>query len=513
MATSGAQSSAGSSPRLTSPERTAPDWEAEAARLRRRYERERRARREAEDIAERFTREAMHDSLTGLPNHALFLDRLGLSMARARRLDSLLAVLFLDLDGFKDVNDRFGHAAGDRLLVEVAARLQTCLRAADTLARLGGDEFAIVAEGFSGVNDAEAIAGRAIEILQRPIVVEGQEIVVGCSIGISLLHGPSQAPEDLLHNADLAMYLAKSCGKGHYRLFESSMQAALIARLELAAALRLAVARGEMVVYYQPILGLATGRMIGTEALVRWRHPQRGLLAPDTFIPAAEENGAIAAIGQWVLREACRQAKVWDERFPGHAPQSISVNVSGRQVRSGLVEVVSAALDESGLDPGRLTLEITETVLLEEGSDASSYLDDLHALGVRLAIDDFGVGYSSLVRLRTLPIDILKIDKTFVAEVGHGTTNGALVASLIAMAHALGLWVVAEGVETADQLQFLIARGCDAAQGYLFGRPIPSGAMQQLLSSSGSDVAIGGNWPVAAAAKALQRPRLTQGTS
>lgn len=433
----------------------------------------------------------MHDSLTGLPNQALFLDRLGLALARARRLGSRLAVLFLDLDGFKDVNDRFGHAAGDRLLVEVTDRLQSCLRSTDTLARLGGDEFAIVAEGSEEVADPARIAERAIESLRRPMVIDGQEVATATSIGISVLSGPGDGPEDLLHKADLAMYLAKRSGKGQHRTFESAMHAGLVARLELAADLRLAVDRGEMVVYYQPIVGLAVGRMIGTEALVRWRHPTRGLLAPDTFISAAEENGVIIAIGEWVLDEACRQAKAWCDRFPTQAPQTVSVNVSGRQVRSGLVGAVSAALDVSGLDPARLTLEITETVLLDEGSNASSYLNDLQSLGVRFAIDDFGVGQSSLVRLRSLPIDILKIDKAFVAEIGDGRGGGALVDSLISMGHALDLWVVAEGVETADQLEFLISAGCDAAQGYLFRRPMPSRAMLQLLSHSESDVGIG----------------------
>jgi len=425
----------------------------------------------------------MHDSLTGLPNQALFLDRLDLALARARRLESRLAVLFLDLDGFKDVNDRFGHAAGDQLLVEVTGRLQSCVRTADTLARLGGDEFAVVAEGFKEDGDADRIAERVIESLRPPILVDGQDVAIGASIGIALLSGPGHRPKELLHNADLAMYLAKSSGKGQYRTFEPAMHAGRVARLELAADLRLAVGRGEMVAYYQPIVGLAAGRMIGSEALVRWRHPTRGLLAPDTFIATAEENGAIVAIGEWILDSACRQAKAWCDRFPGEAPHTVSINVSGRQVRSGLVEAVSAALDDSGLGPGQLTLEITETTLLDEGSNASSYLNELQTLGVRFAIDDFGVGQSSLVRLRSLPIDILKIDKAFVGEIGDGKRGDALVASLIAMAHALELWVVAEGVETAHQLDFLISAGCDAAQGYLLGRPIPSRAMRQLLSS------------------------------
>jgi diguanylate cyclase (GGDEF)-like protein len=470
-----------------------PD-QAELQRLLRKYERERRARLQAEAIAEQFTRDALHDPLTKLPNRSLFLDRLRLALSRAGRLQSLVAVLFLDLDGFKSVNDSLGHTAGDQLLIEVAARLRQCLRPADTVARLGGDEFGILLEDVGRSDGEHAVAERILKALRPPVVVEGKALVTHASIGIALGASAGEAAGDLLRQADLAMYAAKADGKDRHRTFNPAMHATALARLELEAELRHALDREKLVIHYQPVCELPTGRLIRTEALVRWHHPRRGLIPPAEFIPIAEERGLIVPLGQWVLRQACHQTRRWQQRHPSEPPLGVAVNLSTGQLQPGLVDTVAEALRESGLDPRCLTLEITESLMEAVGSLA--YLTELKALGARLAIDDFGTGYSSLSRLRSFPIDEVKIDRSFVADIAPGHTGGPLVAAVTAMAHALGLQLVAEGVETFEQLRFLLGRGCDAVQGYLVGRPVPASTLQQLLADPASDLGVGGSLEV-----------------
>jgi diguanylate cyclase (GGDEF)-like protein len=468
---------------------------AEVQRLRRRHERERRARLQAEAIAEQFTRDALHDPLTKLPNRTLLLDRLGLALSRAGRLGSLVAVLFLDLDGFKAVNDSLGHAAGDELLIQVAERVRGCLRPADTVARLGGDEFGILLEEVSDATEVHAVADRILDALRVPMTVQGKELVTGASIGV-VLGASEEGAGDLLRRADLAMYVAKAGGKDRHVTFEPAMHATALARLELEADLRRALDEGTLDVHYQPVCELPTGRLARMEALARWRHPRRGLVPPAEFVPLAEERGLIVPLGQWVLRRACRETREWQQLHPGEPPLGVAVNLSAGQLRPGLVETVAEALGESGLAARCLTLEITESLLMDESATSLGYLTELKALGVRLAIDDFGTGYSSLGRLRSLPIDELKIDRSFVADIAPGATGGPLVTAVTAMARALGLEVVAEGVETFEQLRFLLGRGCDAVQGYLVGRPVPASTIRRLLADPASDLGVGGSLEV-----------------
>jgi diguanylate cyclase (GGDEF)-like protein len=470
--------------------------QAEVGRLRRKYERERRARLQAEAIAERFTRDALHDPLTKLPNRTLFLDRLRLALARAARLRLPVAVLFLDLDGFKAVNDSLGHAAGDQLLVQVAERVRQCLRPADTVARLGGDEFAVLLEDL-GRGAERAVAERVLEAMRAPLVVEGTQLVIQASIGIALGGAADEGAGDLLRQADLAMYTAKAGGKDRYETFEPAMHATALARIELEAELRRALDEDNLIVHYQPVCELPTGRLVRTEALVRWPHPGRGLISPAEFIPLAEERGLIVPLGQWVLRRACTETRRWQQRHPSEPPLGVAVNLSPGQLRPGFVESVGDTLREAGLDPRCLTLELTETLLMQEAAGTLKYLTGLKDLGIRLAVDDFGTGYSSLSRLRSFPIDEVKIDRSFVSDIAPGRTGGPLVAAVTAMGHALGLRVVAEGVETFEQLRFLLGRGCDAAQGYLVGRPVTASAMQQLLTDPTSDHGLGESLEVA----------------
>jgi diguanylate cyclase (GGDEF)-like protein len=469
--------------------------QAEVQRLRRKHERERRARLQAEAIAEQFTRDALHDPLTKLPNRSLLLDRLGLALSRAGRLGSLVAVLFLDLDGFKAVNDSLGHAAGDELLIQVAERVRGCIRPADTVARLGGDEFGILLEDVSDATGAHAVADRILDTVRAPMTIQGKELVTGASIGV-VLGASDEGAGDLLRKADLAMYVAKASGKDRHVTFEPAMHATALARLELEADLRRALDAGTLDVHYQPVCELPTGRLARMEALARWRHPRLGLVPPAEFVPLAEDRGLIVPLGQWVLRRACQQTAEWQTLHPSEPPLGVAVNLSAGQLRPGLVETVAAALGESGLAARCLTLEITESLLMDESAESFGYLTELKALGVRLAIDDFGTGYSSLGRLRTLPIDELKIDRSFVADIAPGATGGPLVTAVTAMARALGLEVVAEGVETFEQLRFLLRRGCNAVQGYLVGRPVPASTIRRLLADPASDLGVGGSLEV-----------------
>jgi diguanylate cyclase (GGDEF)-like protein/PAS domain S-box-containing protein len=431
-----------------------------------------------------LTHQAFHDPLTGLPNRALFLDRLAQALARARRAEQPCAVLFLDLDRFKVVNDNLGHDAGDRLLVSVAERLSSCLRAEDTLARFGGDEFTVLLEGLDERGDALAVAERLGEALRQPVVLGGREMSATASIGIALYHGDGEErPEDLLRFADVAMYRAKSEGKDGYAVFFHGMQTGDLERLALEADLRRAVERGELEVHYQPIVDLPTGEIAEVEALVRWRHPERGLIPPSDFIPLAEEIGLIRPIGQWVLREACRQGRAWHEQYPERPPLTVAVNLSAREFgQPALDRDVAHILAETGLPARCLHLEITESVAMRDADMALAIFAALRELGVRLVIDDFGTGYSSLAYLQRLRVDGLKIDRAFVDDLATNPTNLRICEAIASLAHILGLAVTAEGVEQATQVEIL-RHFCDRAQGHYFSRPLPAAKIGELLAA------------------------------
>lgn len=428
----------------------------------------------------RLGHQAHHDPLTGLPNRGCFLDRLGRALAAAGRSGGPPAVLFLDLDRFKFVNDSLGHAAGDRLLVQVADRLRGCARPGDVVARLGGDEFTVLLGGPAGAVEAEAVAARVVAAMRAPFAVGGRDLAVTASIGIAVASPAHVDPADLLRDADVALYRAKERGKARWAVFDPAMGAALRERAELEADLGRAAGNGEFWLAYQPVVDLATGAVVGVEALVRWQHPTWGLMQPGQFIPVAEETGQVELIGRWVLAKACRQARAWQERLAD--PPVVAVNLSARQFqRSDLVDVVAYMLRATGLDPRLLKLEITESAVMGNAEAAVATLRRLKALGVGLAIDDFGTGYSSLGYLRHFPVDALKIDKAFVAGLGRDAGDAAIAAAVIGLAHTLGLRVVAEGIETAEQVGLLRAMGCEQGQGYRFGHPQPAAAIEGLL--------------------------------
>jgi diguanylate cyclase (GGDEF)-like protein len=432
-------------------------------------------------IRERMS-EAYHDSLTGLASRALFLERLDHGLARARRLGTRLAVLFVDLDRFKMVNDSLGHAAGDALLVGVADRLRLCLRTGDMAARFGGDEFAVVLEDLEGLDDAEVVARQIITVLQQSFLIHEKEVFINASIGITFNPEPGAAGEDLIRTADLAMYQAKRNGKGRYEIFEPAMQARLISTLDTEAHLRRAVERDEFVLHYQPIVDLADGRIDGVEALLRWRHPERGLVAPLHFVPLAEETGLIVPIGLWVLREACRQVGAWNAARRHGLPLAVNVNLSARQLQQpGLPDVLAEILAATALDPACLVLEITESLLLHDTETTMSRLEQMKALGLRLALDDFGTGYSSLSYLRRFPIDIIKIDKSFVNQIAGGPEASRLARAIIQLGQTMHLDTVAEGIESAEQIAELRNAGCRRGQGYFFAEPLDHDGIQALL--------------------------------
>ena len=437
------------------------------------------------DVTERkrleseLAHQAFHDSLTQLANQMLFRDRVAHALKRVgRRGEGLLAVMFIDLDNFKRVNDSMGHPAGDSLLVAVAERLRGCLRESDTAARLGGDEFAVLLEEATSEADAEEVAGRVLESLRQPYEVGGKEVVISASAGLAFDKGGTETTEVLLRNADLAMYRAKGLGRNRYESFEPGMHADVVERLDLEADLRRAVERHEFVLQYQPIMDLQDGSVAGVEALVRWQHPERGLLAPLTFIGVAEETGLINDIGLQVLELALPQAQRWREHA-GQAGLLLSVNVSPRQLADGrLAPWLYDVMQATGTDPATIILEITESVTVRR--EAAHQLDALKALGVCLAIDDFGTGYSSLSYLQRLPIDVLKIDRSFVSGSGHD--NATLPRAIIELSHALELRTIAEGVETAEQGERLREWGCDLAQGFYYHRPLDPEAFSALLT-------------------------------
>jgi diguanylate cyclase (GGDEF)-like protein len=449
------------------------------------------------DVSERraFERQlehqAFHDPVTGLANRALFNERVRHAVARARREQAGVAVVFLDLDDFKTINDGLGHAAGDAVLVEVAKRMATSVRAVDTAARFGGDEFAILLEDVDGAQVAADGAERVLEALAAPFAVEGHEIAVHASVGISFAEGGDA--EELVRNADAAMYIAKREGGAGYRLFEPAMHEGVLARLELRADLQQAVAAGQLELYYQPVVKLADGRVSGLEALLRWHHPRRGLVGPDSFIPLAEETGLIVEMGRWVLQEGCRRAVEIQAELG--EPLTMAINLSVKQLQhAAIVDDVRDALDASGLDPARLTLEVTESVMMTDPDTVVERLHELKALGLRLAMDDFGTGYSSLSYLSRLPVDILKMDRSFL-RAGASPQASGLANAVVALGATLALDVVAEGVEHADQWERLRELGCDLGQGFLFARPMHIAATLAFLR----DQAIA--YPSAAAAR------------
>ena len=436
-----------------------------------------------EDITEKRQTElkiehmAHHDSLTDLANRVRLNERLDQALAQSADRRSV-AVHHLDLDRFKTVNDTFGHHAGDNLLKIVAGRLRDLVRGCDTIARMGGDEFVIVQAPISGPVEATALAERMIAAIGEPVVIDGHQAGVGASVGIAVGPGDGPSPEKLLRNADLALYRAKADGRGTFRFFEAGMDEHMLTRLAMEQDLRKALPSGEFELYYQPVVNLQSGAISGFEALLRWNHPQRGLISPATFIPLAEETGFIVPMGEWVIRQACLTAAQW----PGHL--HVAVNISASQFRNtGLMQVIVNSLAASGLSPTRLEIEITETVLLQDKEATLAILHQLRALGVRIAMDDFGTGYSSLTYLQSFPFDKIKIDRSFVKDITENAGSLNIVRAVASLANGMGMTATAEGVETNEQLDRITAEGCTEMQGYLFSRPLPARDIERLFLS------------------------------
>jgi diguanylate cyclase (GGDEF)-like protein/PAS domain S-box-containing protein len=459
---------------------------------------------ERKELEQALHYRAFHDSLTDLPNRTLFVDRVEAAMARAASRGAKVGVMFLDLDNFKVVNDSLGHAVGDQLLVALTERIKGCLRLEDTLARLSGDEFAILFEEIWGEDDAVRLGARLQEALESPFSIEHRELYVAVSIGI-VVSGPTHTkPGDLLRDADLAMYRAKANGKGRCEVFNDTMNVHFTERLALESSMRRSVERNELRVHYQPIVKLDDETVVGFEALVRWEHPQRGLIPPSDFIPIAEETGMIVPIGAWVLEEACRQVQQWqEERCDGRA-LLLSVNVSARQFQApDLVGTVASVLERTGFNPTSLKLELTESMMMHDVERTILRLHELKKLSVQLAIDDFGTGYSSLAYLRQFPITVLKIDRTFVKRLGMDPQDDAIVRSIVTLSRDLGMEVVAEGIETVEQLATLRALDCDYGQGYHFSRPLPSAQAEALVTPEAGLPAPAPGLVTAAALRAL----------
>lgn len=432
----------------------------------------------------RLAHQATHDPLTGLPNRTLFLDRLEGALARARRHERQLAVLFLDLDHFKVVNDSLGHSLGDMLLVDIASRLVSALRPCDTLARFGGDEFVVLCEELEDPHDAVPIAERMVDAISGSFVINDSEVFVDVSIGIAFPNSPDADPETLIRDADAAMYQAKDRGRARWVIFDHAMRAHAVERLEIENFLRRSLERRELQVFYQPIINLETGRIRGVEALVRWGHPERGLLLPGDFIAIAEETGLIMPIGMWVFDQACRQVQRWHAEHPHLEDLTLAVNLSGYQLgHSEITNEVKRVLLDTGIDPALVEMEITESVLMDDVVSSHDTLAKLKDLGVHLAIDDFGTGYSSLSYLRRFPVDQLKVDRSFVDGLGTDPSDSAIVTAIITLAHTMGLEAVAEGVETQGQLNELRRLACDSAQGFLIARPNTAAEIEALLTT------------------------------
>ncbi|HUH06553.1 MAG TPA: EAL domain-containing protein, partial [Egibacteraceae bacterium] len=429
-----------------------------------------------------ITFRAFHDSLTQLANRTLFTDRIERAVARSQPGRTQVAVAFIDLDDFKEVNDSFGHSVGDELLVTVAGRLRSCLRNVDTAARLGGDEFALLLEDVANPEEALAIVRRAMEVLRRPFRLGGRDVSVRASVGVALGSREQFTPDELLRNADVAMYAAKAGGKGRYEVFDPATHDGSGRRLELRIDLQGGIDRREFFLVFEPIALLASERIAGMEALVRWNHPQRGLMTPEEFIPLAEESGLIVPLGRWIIDEACHQAKGWYDDRDGIQPPFVAINLSARQLHDPeLIHDLEASLDRSGLPPACVTLEVTESVLMHDVDDTLQTLRALKALGVRLAIDDFGTGYSSFSYLRRFPVDILKVDRAFIENLQNGPEDSAVARAIVKLAQTLKLQTVAEGISNPEQLQLLRDWGCEFGQGYHFSRPMSPQAVQRVL--------------------------------
>lgn len=429
--------------------------------------------------------QATHDPLTGLPNRLLFSDRLTQRLMRSRGAQQPLAVIYLDLDRFKIVNDTLGHTMGDRLLQSVAQRLGSCLRTTDTLARMGGDEFTMILADVETHKEAAAVARKILDVLAKPVVIDANELFVTASIGISVYPADGTDVESLVKNADTAMYRAKEQGRNCYHAFTESLSANAVQTMALESGLRKALECKEFVVHYQPRVDIKTGQILGSEALVRWQHPDYGLVSPNQFISLAEDMGLIGPISEYVLETACKQTRDWMDA--GCGPLSVSVNISGKQFQQRrLTHSVQHALAKSGLDPNYLDLELTESILINDSDAVISVLEEFRAMGVHISLDDFGTGYSSLSYLKRFPVDTVKIDRSFVTDITTNPDNAAIAGAVIAMAHSLKLKVCAEGVETIEQLEFLRSLQCDEMQGYFISPPISAQGFDELLWQNGN---------------------------
>jgi diguanylate cyclase (GGDEF)-like protein/PAS domain S-box-containing protein len=437
------------------------------------------ARKEAE---RRLSYLATHDALTGLKNRSLFYESLQHALARARRGGEGVALLFLDVDNFKAINDTLGHHSGDQLLREIAARISACVRDSDTVARQGGDEFTVMIEDVGGPDEVARIAQKMLDALAPKFIVAGREIFVTASIGIDIFPADSGGANDLLKNADAAMYHAKEQGRNNYQFYSAELNTAAHKRLTLESGLRRALERQEFVLHYQPQVTLRGARLVGIEALLRWQHPEYGLIMPDEFIPLAESSGLIVPIGEWVLRTACAQHRAWQDAGLQTAP--VAVNISARQFRPDFVDTVRRVLEDTRLEAPQLELEITESLLMRNIDATSAALHRLNQLGVGLAVDDFGTGHSSLYYLKSFPVDKLKVERAFVRDIDTDPDDAALIKAIIGLGHSLGLKVTAEGVETESQFAHLLGMGCDEAQGYYFGRPMPAQECEALLRAA-----------------------------
>jgi diguanylate cyclase (GGDEF)-like protein/PAS domain S-box-containing protein len=442
-------------------------------------------------LEEKLVHDSLHDTLTNLPNRTLLLDRIEHHMNRSRRYNiNMFSVLFIDIDRFKYINDSLGHIAGDHLLTKIAERLKECIRPSDTIARIGGDEFAILLTDIKDVEEVEIVSNRIHSRFAEPLIIEGHEFTASASIGIALYSENYSRAEELLRDADLAMYRAKALGGARHIMFDQSMHTNVVTRLQLESDLRLAITNNELCLHYQPILEAKTGMLSGFEALLRWIHPSRGFVSPAEFIPVAEDTGLIIDIGDWVLREACRQMSQWHERFPMDCPPSISVNVSAKQFMPDIIDKVKRVINETGLNGSCLKLEITESLIMQREELISHLLFQLKAIEIRIQIDDFGTGYSSLNYLQRFPIDTLKIDRSFIGQITTEEESLEIVRAITSLAHILNMDVTAEGVETKEQHEIIQKLDCEYVQGYLFYKPLPKEEVERLFQQKVSSIKI-----------------------